>query len=323
MSPGSTLDRPPGPSDLYTIKLDQTSPAGGDAATSTFNVSWILLGSATQAQLEEALATKFTFLDIFEVAAPDSKNPDAVCPEGFSSVNTNTNLECLKVKEGFETHAAYFETRRYAAMMGGTTEFYKGEVMTYDGKGLKELYWVVSTIRNGMEDNGSKGSSNNRYDIGGNNDVKLAYNPCGCIFKFNHKATEMSGVICGIPLEDGTCDLAGIAGPDNIEIHNNQLVICEDSSGAHPLAFVWAMDLTTKELTNMFTMPTNVTYSEAEFTSIYFYNTFISNVRYMTTVVNNWAGSAGVKGRIGYFGPWAQRDLIKFLPGKSALPDSN
>ncbi len=60
---------------------------------------------------------------------------------------------------GFEPHAAFFETGRYAAYLGATTEFSKMEGMTYDGDN-RVLYASMSFMRNGMTDNTT------RYDIG-------------------------------------------------------------------------------------------------------------------------------------------------------------
>ena len=88
--------------------------AGGD-----FRVSWIMLGRAIQAELE-ALVHNTTFADIFDTA-PFSANTS--CPQGYTSVSKRDNAmgaSCLKLKAGMEKAAAFFESRRYLAMMNGT-----------------------------------------------------------------------------------------------------------------------------------------------------------------------------------------------------------
>lgn len=45
--------------------------------------------------------------------------------------------------------AAFFETRRLAALRGATTEFSKGEGMVYD-KDTNSLYLAISVVRYGM-----------------------------------------------------------------------------------------------------------------------------------------------------------------------------
>ena len=66
-----------------------------------------------------------------------------------------------------------------AAMMGVTTEFAKWEGITLDTKRNK-LFTAISEVREGMEDFAAKGEPSDEFDLGGNNDIKLEWNPCGC-----------------------------------------------------------------------------------------------------------------------------------------------
>ena len=66
----------------------------------------------------------------------------------------------------------------------------------------------MSQIRRGMEDRRSANvvpsNNNSNWDIGGTNDVRLPYNPCGCVYAFdfdsNYNINRMYGELCGIPV---------------------------------------------------------------------------------------------------------------------------
>lgn len=116
---------------LYSSKMPvQTSAANGGA----WDVTWVKLGSATQAQLERAVASKFKFSDVFETIEGNSAT--GACPTGFKAtwLPNNFGFECLKLKTGMETHAAFFETRRYSAYMGATHEASRFEGAALDSR---------------------------------------------------------------------------------------------------------------------------------------------------------------------------------------------
>jgi hypothetical protein len=110
---------------LYIAKFNQTDDSYGGS----FDISWIELGSATQDELA-AMVEGLTFDAIFETADPEIDGQACSCPDGFTGINAGHNTgqaECLQVKDGMETAAAFFETRRYGSMLGGTTELSKFE----------------------------------------------------------------------------------------------------------------------------------------------------------------------------------------------------
>mmetsp|Transcript_13703 Transcript_13703/g.29423 ORF Transcript_13703/g.29423 Transcript_13703/m.29423 type:complete len:593 (+) Transcript_13703:48-1826(+) len=295
---------------LYSVKLTQLSPSKGAPQDSLFNVTWVLLGKGNQADLT-ARVDKVTFSDIFDVASP---NASFACPAGFSSVNTATGFECLKLKAGKEVEAAFFETRRYAALVGGTTEFSKLEGLSFDSK-TGTVFMAMSVVRRHMEDNMRQNVSNPSFDRGGPNHVRLGFNPCGCIFGMHVDAKTMmghtlKGVLCGSPIardaQGNTCSTSSIAGPDNLQVLRNQkLIIAEDSEGLHINNVLWAMDIATGNLTQMYRVPAPG-YSDAEFTGNYVYH--IGGKQYMMTNINNYDKSGGVPGAIGYFGPWTIKE---------------
>ena len=53
------------------------------------------------------------------------------------------------------------------------------------------LAFAASDVRYGMESNGRAGVNTTRYDIGGPNDIRLVYNPCGCVYEVTHHSTRL------------------------------------------------------------------------------------------------------------------------------------
>jgi secreted PhoX family phosphatase len=251
---------------LYAAKWKQTSGEGAGSA----DLGWIELGHATDAEIKQIVDSRPLFSDIFERVEP---NADGSCPAGFTSIHPGTGHECLKVKEGMETAAAFLESRRYAALKGATTEFRKMEGITYDPD-TKRLYMAISQIAKGMEDYKKYGKSSDHYDLGGPNDIKLSYNKCGAVYALDidpnkkdangsalsgYSVKNMYGLIAGIPKEydenssyyGNSCDINGIASPDNITYMpaSHTLLIGEDTS-YHQNDLLWSFDTETGKLTD-------------------------------------------------------------------------
>ena len=285
---------------LYVAKVKQISAKDGGA----FTLSWIDLGHATDAEIRRAVAKKPKFSDFFETA----NAKENTCPLGFSSINTLYGHECLKLKKGVdEKVVSRVESRRYAGLKGGTTEFRKEEGITYNPLSNK-LYVSMSNIENGMEDSKKLNQPNRYYDKGGNNDIKLPYNGCGAVYELaldrNYTALSMKALLTGTMIKKdangNTCDLNGIANPDNISIlkGSNILSIAEDTT-SHENNMIWAYDLKSQKLTRLLTVPL-----QAETTSLFWYEN-INGWAYMTAVTQHPSKELADKGQssIGVLGP--------------------
>lgn len=293
---------------LYAAKWEQTSAEGAGAA----NISWVDLGHASDADLVAALKFGVKFSDIFDVA---KFKDDGSCPEGFMSSNAEGRAECLKVKPGMEVYASRLETRRYASMLGATTEFRKMEGISHDAEG-KRLFLAMSEVSNGMEDAIKEG----KYDKGGRNDIKLAKNACGAVYELPYDAsyvvTGAASFLAGKPTDykDGpyagqTCDIDGIANPDNLSFIPGfgTLLIGEDTGTGHQNDASWAVDVKTKAMTRITTTPYG-----AENTSLDWYPD-INGYAYLMTVVQHPYGESDEKqlknpedarAYVGYIGPF-------------------
>lgn len=273
---------------LYAARWRQTSGEGAGTA----ELDWIDLGHATNAGIGAHVHGGTRFDRIFEKAAPETGGG---CPAGFGSINAQFGRECLKLRPGMETVASRLETGRYAALRGATTELSKAEGVTFDPE-RNRLYLAVASIKHGMTDNEAT------WDAGGRNDVRLAANPCGVVYALEvgrdarddrgrpidsaYVPTRIAGLLAGKPTKHDdparaadTCDVAGIAGPDNLT-HlpgTGTLIIAEDST-EHEIDMLWAMDLTSGELTRIQSSP----YS-SEQTGIHWYT--INGWTYLTSVI--------------------------------------
>jgi secreted PhoX family phosphatase len=307
---------------LYAAKWIQTGTENGGSA----DLTWIDLGHATQSQVQAAV-TDTVFSDIFDTSDP---NTDGTCASGFTSVNTTDGLECLAVRTGMEALASRIETRRYAAILGATTEFRKEEGITFDPDNMK-LYVAMSEVTRGMEDFMKHGSASDSYDLGGQNDVRLPYNKCGTVYGLDvgtnaaigsdYVAQNMYGVVSGTMMdypagsdyENNSCDVDGIANPDNLTMipGYNTLIIGEDTGSGHQNDAVWAYNLVNGDLTRIQTTPYG-----SETTSPYFYPN-VGGYAYLMSVIQHPYGESDedklvdesdANAYVGFIGPMPAMD---------------
>jgi uncharacterized protein len=293
---------------LYAAKWVQTSAEGAGSA----DIEWVDLGHASDTEIGLALKLDVSFSEIFE---KDLFDKDGNCPEGFLSSNAEGRSECLKVKPGMEKIASRLETRRYASMLGATTEFRKMEGLSFDPDG-KRLFLAMSEVERGMEDNVKDG----KYDKGGRNAVKVAANPCGAVYELpfdaSYTVTAMKTFVEGKPHEykDGpyagqTCDMDGVANPDNLSFipGYNTLIIAEDTGSGHQNDATWAVNAETKAMTRITTTPYG-----SENTSVDWWPN-INGHAYLTTVVQHPYGESDedklqnpedARAYVGYIGPF-------------------
>lgn len=314
---------------LFAVKWQQTS---ADAAGQA-NLEWVDLGQAANDDIAKLLAKKPVFADVF---ATESPTENGACPtRGFVAVNTQSGNECLQLQDlsgdgvvdaWDEALAARLETRRMAAYKGATTEFRKMEGITFNPD-EQTLYVAMSAVAYGMEDRAKKGQPNSAYDLGGPNDIRVAYNPCGAVYALDvapdtvlesdyvaqNMRTLLTGTpkeyAAGSPLAGNRCDVDGLANPDNLTYlpGSDILVIGEDTS-RHPNDMVWAYNVQNGDLQRIFTAPFG-----AETTSP-FWHKDIRGFGYLTVTTQHPFGEVGgdylrpngveTRSEVGYIGPF-------------------
>ena len=256
---------------LFASKFTQLAEVDGTTCKGTacageFTIEWIPMDADYVKGADIAAAAKTVkFSDLFDWAA---HNASAPCPNGLQAVRTNFGAECLKVKEGQAVFASRFETTRYAALQGATTEWTKMEGFDFAPE-LRKGYLAMSSIATSM-------TNAHTSDVGGPNHVRVPENFCGCVYEMDMTSmmlpgsaiysdyvfTAMRGLTCGKPITGGdavlgiegnNCDVAGIANPDNLVwgLNVNTLFIAEDTSN-HLQDFIWAFDTEGRTMTRVF-----------------------------------------------------------------------
>ena len=244
---------------LYAGKWTQTSDLTGGAAT----LSWIRLGHADDEELQALVDGGVGFANIFDVSNVDPLDPT------FKKVRTYTGIEWLRLKPGMEKAAAFLETRRYAALLGATTEFAKMEGVSHN-EADKKAYVVISRIEGGM-----LASATDPQD-----DVRLARNDGGAVYELalapgqrdtsgapirsRLVATTMTSIpellggwLGGAKDAEGNrCLQDKICGPDNIKFSEGMrtLFIGEDTSRRNN-NYVWAFNVDTRKLSRILSVP--------------------------------------------------------------------
>lgn len=242
---------------LYAAKWMQTSPDGSDGGTADFR--WIKLGAANHAQIKALIDRGTRIDDIFEFSLTEQP--------GFVATRAGSNETIwLKLKPGMETAAAFLETRRYAATLGATTEFTKGEGVAINHAD-KKLYYAMSYIQGSMK----------AKDGGPADDIRLKENKAGATYTFDLAAGQkdtQGGVIAsdfvpvrayvepkllGRPIAadalGNTADPEYIANTDNVFFSEKMrtLFIGEDS-GTHHNNYVWAYNVDTQALSRILSL---------------------------------------------------------------------
>jgi uncharacterized protein len=238
---------------LYVAKWTQTSGVGPGSAT----LSWIKLGHATSAEIE-ALANKLKPTDIMDVKTTDPHDAS------FTKIRCSGKNNWIKIKPGMEKAAAFLETHRYAALMGGSMGFTKMEGTTVNARD-KIAYSAMSYIQSSMVD--------------GTTDIKVQGPVSGAVYALNLKGGQKDLAGAAIDSEWVPVDMAApaalvgedlvvpdalgnlshadkIANPDNIKFSEKlrTLFIGEDS-GRHVNNFLWAYNVDTKQLSRILSCP--------------------------------------------------------------------
>ncbi len=241
---------------LYAAKWNQTSPAGTDGGAA--DLTWIRLGHGSDTQISRMVDAGITFSDIFEVSNIDPGDPS------FTKVHTYMGTEWLKLKPGMAKAAAFLETRRYAALLGATTEFNKFEGTTHNARD-KSVYVVMSRVEGGMSD--------------GTGDIQLAANKGGAVYQMDlsggvqdssggkirsryvgtgiHAVPALLGHYSSTPdLSGNKCDQDHVCGGDNLKYSEGMrtLFIGEDT-GYRNNNYVWAYNVDTGKLSRVLSVP--------------------------------------------------------------------
>jgi uncharacterized protein len=237
---------------LYVAKWHQTSAENGGSA----DITWIPLGHAKSDEIK-ALADSLTAADIVDVQTSDPGDTT------YTKIAYNGGFQWVKFQPGMEKAAAFLETHRYAAYLGGSMGFTKMEGTTVNVMD-RVAYSAISDVRSQMTD--------------GSGDVAIQGPRAGMVYawKLRGHGKDDSGdrihsdwvPVSGAPVpgligEDIAADGIGntsnpdkLGNPDNLKFSEKlrTLFIGEDS-GSHVNNFLWAYNVDTGELARILSCP--------------------------------------------------------------------
>ena len=244
---------------LYVAKWSQTSSAGAGSA----NLTWIKLGSATSAEIEN-LAKTLQPSDIMDVKTADPLDAS------YTKINYSGTFNWVKLKPGMEKAAAFLETHRYAAYVGASMGFTKMEGTTVNIKD-KIAYSAMSRLEKSMI-SGDKTAQAGSIAL----DKKIT---AGAVYALNLKgaikdtagnainsewvAVDMAAPAALVGEDLATADALGntanpdkLSNPDNLKFSEKMrtLFIGEDS-GQHVNNFLWAYNVDTQVLSRVMSIP--------------------------------------------------------------------
>lgn len=239
---------------LYVAKWSQTSGVGPGAG----DISWIRLGHASSDEIKAMVDGGIKASDIMDVRTSDPLDAS------YTKIRFSGKDNWIKLVSGMEKAAAFLETHRYAALVGGSMGFTKMEGTTVNSAD-KRAYSAMSYIYKSMTDGTTDihvegpvaGAVYEHVLQGGQRDT------AGNRIRSEWVSTAMS-VPAGLAGEDlAVRDALGnsanpdkIANPDNIKYSEamRTLFIGEDS-GNHVNNFLWAYNVDTKELSRILSCP--------------------------------------------------------------------
>ena len=245
---------------LYVAKVGagfSIDPASGSAAALT----WIKLGSATSAEIEQ-LANTLKPTDIMTVAKTDPGDAS------YTKITANGKVEWIKINPGMDKAAAFLETHRYAAFKDASMGFTKMEGTTVNAKD-KVAYSALQNCEKSMVAGDALNVAGNGVSIpkqlkagavmalnlrGGQKDT------AGAAINSEWMPVDTKALLAG---EDISADALGntgnpnkICNPDNLKFSEKMrtLFIGEDS-GQHVNNFLWAYNIDTKQLSRLMSIP--------------------------------------------------------------------
>ena len=245
---------------LYVAKVGagfSIDPATGSAA----GLTWIKLGSATSAEIEN-LANTLKPTDIMSVASKDPEDAS------FTKIVANGRTEWIKINPGMDKAAAFLETHRYAAYRGASMGFSKMEGTTVNIQD-KVAYSALQNCQDSMV-------AGNAANVPGNGVSIPKTLKAGAVMALNLRGglkdtaggainsdwmpVDLKALLVG---EDIAADALGntanpnkVANPDNLKFSEKMrtLFIGEDSS-QHVNNFLWAYHIDTKQLSRVMSIP--------------------------------------------------------------------
>jgi hypothetical protein len=208
---------------LYAARV--TQDATRDAARAGFDIEWLELGHASNAEIEAW------------VREYDGRDESAFV-SGQTSYISDAEVATWAAGGAPDARVAFLETLRAAEAVGATVEFNKMEGININYAGAASgavpfMYVAMADVNGSMAD-----------AVG---DIQLTANRCGVVYRLGLTSTydviRMDPVVVGGPYDatavPDRCDVEGIAQPDNILVLNDGRVLIGEDTSNHANNMLW------------------------------------------------------------------------------------
>ncbi len=227
---------------LFAAKLTQDA-GSTDPDTTGFDVSWIALGHANEAEVERWVA-EYDDVTVADYVDGETSYVSDDEIRAWAETQSGSDLDGDgSVAQAPDARAAFLEARRTAAALGATNEWDKLEGVTTQGN---NVYVAASALSFTMDKGwGSKDWSTGAMDAANPGDIALDAEKCGATYKAvtgdDYDITRLEPFVVGQATEDGRCSIDRPANPDNIlALADGTMLIGEDSGPKkHVLDMVW------------------------------------------------------------------------------------
>ena len=210
---------------LYAAKMTQKAAPGTPAAEAGFDVEWIELAHASNADIAGWIA------QYDGISQADYK-------EGATSYISDEDVAAWAKGEAADNRVAFLESRKAAAAKGATAEFRKMEGVNINHDAAADgsvpfMYMAMSEVAKGMADD--KG------------DIQVGENKCGVVYEMAldaaFKVSTMMPVVAGGAYDKNdaanSCDINAISNPDNIVVLASGEVLIGEDTGNHENNAMW------------------------------------------------------------------------------------
>ncbi len=226
---------------LYAARLIQDE--GSDPRTTGFDVEWIELGHADEAEIARWIA-EYDDITVDDYVDGETSYISDAEITAYAEMVSGKDLDGDGgISMVWDARAAFLEARRTAAALGATNEWDKLEGVTGSGN---VVYVSASAVSYTMDKSwGVKDWSTGEMDMSTGGDIALDAEKCGITYRAetgdDFNITRLEPYVVGQTDAEGRCVADLPANPDNIlALANGSLLIGEDAGPKrHELDMLW------------------------------------------------------------------------------------
>ena len=215
---------------LYAAKVTQDNTR--DSAVTGFDVEWMEMASSSNAEIQAWIDEYDGITTNDFVSGQNSYISDEEINDWAEwRLNKDLNGDGT-VGTATDDRVAFLESRKAAAVLGGTDEWSKMEGVAFNANVPDSLYLAMSRIESAMTD--------------GQDDIDVSLNSCVVVYRMSFgngwDVTRIDPVISGghyISSAQYECDVNNLAGPDNLLVLDDGRLLIGEDTNKHESNMVW------------------------------------------------------------------------------------